>query len=125
MRKLIVFAALAALVDAHRRRWRRSATSHSRESRRSTKAGKAWTATVSVTIDKQPSAGRAPTIRLLNQLDQHRRHASSTSAHAPTRELGVYRARVAFPSAGTWRVVVIDRETDRAYSFGLTRVRAA
>ena len=38
---------------------------------------------------------------------------------------GVYTARVAFPSAGTWRVVVVDRETNRAYSFGLTRVRAA
>jgi hypothetical protein len=42
----------------------------------------------------------------------------------PTSQLGVYRARVAFPTAGTWRVVVIDRMTGRAYSFGRTAVRS-
>jgi hypothetical protein len=87
-----------------------------------TKAGKAWTAKVTVTIDRQASTGKAPTIRLLN-------NSISTAGRVvnvitkPTVMPGVYSARVAFPSAGTWRVVVVDRETGRAYSFGQTRVR--
>lgn len=85
-------------------------------------AGKAWTAIVTVTRDRQPDAGRAPTIRLLNNsISTASRVVNITTR--PTEMPGVYRARVAFPSAGTWRVVVIDRMTDRAYPFGETRVR--
>src|SRR5262245_55434098 len=89
-----------------------------------TTAGKAWTATVSVTIDRQPSTGKTPTIRLLNNSISTAGRVVSVATRT-TAMPGVYRARVAFPSAGTWRVVVVDRETNRAYSFGLTRVRAA
>jgi YtkA-like protein len=88
------------------------------------KAGKAWTATVTVTRDKQPDAGKAPTIRLLNNsIGTAGRvvNVTTTATDLP----GVYRARVAFPGAGTWRVVVVDRMTGRAYPFGRTRVRAA
>ena len=88
-----------------------------------TKAGKAWTATVSVTIDNQASTGRAPTIRLLNNSISTAGRVVNITTRA-TEMPGVYRARVAFPSAGTWRVVVVDRETGRAYSFGRTRVRS-
>ena len=42
-----------------------------------------------------------------------------------TLKTGVYRARLAFPSAGTWRVLVIDSETGHAYSFGRTLVTRA
>jgi hypothetical protein len=89
------------------------------------KAGQAWTATVTVTRDKQPDAGNAPTIRLINMA------VSSTSGSVvnirtrATSRIGVYRARVVFPRAGMWRVVVIDTMTSRAYSFGRTSVRAA
>jgi hypothetical protein len=88
------------------------------------KAGKAWRATVTVTRDKRPDGGKAPTIRLLNNsISTAGRVVNVTTT--PTELRGVYRARVAFPSAGTWRVVVVDRMTGRAYPFGRTRVRAA
>lgn len=86
------------------------------------KAGKAWTATVTVTRDRQPDAGQSPTIRLLNNSISTASRVVNIATR-PTEMAGVYRARVAFPSAGTWRVVVIDRMTDRAYPFGRTRVR--
>ena len=88
------------------------------------KAGKAWTATVSVTRDKHQDAGKAPTIRLLNNSISTAGRVVSIRT-TPTELPAVYRARVAFPSAGTWRVVVVDRMTGRAYPFGRTRVRAA
>jgi|GraSoiStandDraft_10_1057309.scaffolds.fasta_scaffold630570_2 hypothetical protein len=123
MRKLIVLAVLGAFVAAP------AASAKERNialagKPTSTSAGKAWRATVSITRDKQPDAGKAPTIRLIN-------NAVSTAGRVvniPTRttsSVGVYRARVVFPSAGTWRVVVIDTMTGRAYSFGRTSVRAA
>jgi len=42
-----------------------------------------------------------------------------------TGKIGVYRARIVFPNAGMWRVVVIDRMTGRAYPFGRLKVRTA
>jgi hypothetical protein len=87
-----------------------------------TMAGKAWTATVSITRDRQPDSGQAPTIRLLNNSISTAGRVVNVTTRA-TDTPGVYRARVAFPSAGIWRVVVIDRMTGRAYPFGQTRVR--
>ena len=122
MQKLIAFAVLAALATAP------AALAKERNIElmgkpSATKAGKLWTATVSVTIDRQPSTGRTPTIRLLNNSISSAGRVVNVTTRA-TAMPGVYRARVAFPSVGTWRVVVVDRETNRAYSFGLTRVRA-
>ena len=122
MRKLIVFAALAALicVPAALAKERNIALTGKPSV---AKAGQVWTATVSVTRDKQPQAGKAPTIRLINLAISSGGVVNVIAR--PTSQLGVYRARVAFPRAGTWRVVVVDRETGRAYSFGRTTVRAA
>lgn len=86
------------------------------------KAGKAWIATVTVTRDRQPDVGQSPTIRLLNNSISTAGRVVNVTTRA-TEMPGVYRARVAFPSAGMWRVVVIDRMTSRAYPFGQTRVR--
>jgi hypothetical protein len=121
MHKLIGLAAFAALVIAP------AAVAKERNialagKPATAKAGKAWTATVSVTIDRQPSTGKAPTIRLLNNSISSTGRVVNVTTN-PTEMPGVYRARVVFPSAGTWRVVVVDRETGRAYSFGSTRVR--
>ena len=84
------------------------------------RAHKAFTVTISVTRDKQPQAGKAPTVRLLS---------SSISVinitARETEQLGVYKARIVFPSAGMWRITVIDRMTGRAYPFGRLRVRTA
>ena len=122
MRKLIVFTALAALicVPAALAKERTVALAGKPSV---AKAGQAWTARVTVTIDKEPQAGKAPTIRLINLAISSGGVVNITAR--PTSTLGVYRARVAFPSAGIWRVVVIDRMTGRAFSFGRTTVRAA
>jgi hypothetical protein len=122
MRKLIALAVLAALATAPAALAKERNVALAGKPSVAT-AGKAWTATVSITRDKTLVAGRAPTIRLIN--------VSISSggvvniAARSTSQVGVYRARVAFPSAGLWRVVVVDRETGRAYSFGRTTVRAA
>jgi hypothetical protein len=123
MRKLIVCTALAAVicVPAALAKERNIALAGKPSV---AKAGQVWTATVSVTRDKQPQAGKAPTIRLISMSISTAGRVVNISAR-PTAKLGVYRARVAFPSAGLWRVVVIDTMTGRAYSFGRTTVRAA
>ena len=123
MRKLIAFAALTAVVAAP------AALAKERNialtgKPTATKAGKAWTATVSVTRDRQPDAGAAPTVRLISQTVSTSGRVVNVVAR-PTEEVGVYKARMKFPSAGVWRVVVIDAMTGRAYSFGRTTVRAA
>ncbi len=119
MRKLIALAALAALVSVP------AALAKERNMAltgvpTAPKAGKAFTVTISATRDRQPAAGKAPTVRLLS---------SSISVinitARETEQIGVYRARIVFPNAGTWRIVVIDRMTGRAYPFGRVRVRAS
>jgi hypothetical protein len=122
MRKLIAFTALAAVICAPAALAKeRNLTLAGKPA--ATKAGKAWTATVSVKIDNEPQAGKAPMIRLINMSISTASRVVNITAR-PTSQLGVYRARVAFPTAGTWRVVVIDRMTGRAYSFGRTAVRS-
>jgi hypothetical protein len=117
MRKLVVLAALAALVavPAALAKERNVALTGVPTA---PKAGKAFTVTISVTRDKQPDAGKAPIVRLLS---------SSVSVinitARETERIGIYKARIVFPSAGMWRIVVIDRMTGRAYPFGRTRVR--
>ena len=124
MRKLIVLGVLAAFVAAPAALAKeRNIALAGKPS--ATKAGVAWTATVRVTRDKMPDSGRAPTIRLINlAVSNTGSNVVNITARA-TSQIGVYRARVAFPRAGTWRVVVIDTMTGRAYSFGRTTVRAA
>ena len=122
MRKLMAFGVLAALVIAP------AALAKERNialaGKPSTaKAGQAWTATISITRDKSPVTGKAPTVRLIN-VSISSGGVVNVTARATAR-VGVYRARVAFPSAGIWRVVVVDRETGRAYSFGRTTVTRA
>ena len=122
MRRLIVLATLAALVAAP------AALAKERNIAlkgvpSSTTAGKASIAIISVTRDRVPQAGRAPTVRLINNSISTAGRVVNIVSSA-TSSVGVYRARVVFPSAGTWRIVVIDRETGRAYSFGRINVRA-
>jgi hypothetical protein len=83
------------------------------------KAGQAWNAMISVKMDGKLSPGRAPVVRLIS--------TRGRTVNVPSRATltaGIYRARFAFPTAGTWRVIVIDRETGRAYEFARLKVRA-
>ena len=122
MRKLIALAVLAAFATAPAALAKERNVALAGKPSVAT-AGQAWTATVSITRDKTPVTGRAPTIRLIN-VSISSGGVVNITARA-TSQVGVYRARVAFPSAGLWRVVVVDRMTGRAYSFGRTTVRAA
>ena len=121
MRKLVAFAALAALVAAP------AAIAKERNLALTgkpsvTTAGKASQVTVSVTRDKQPDAGRSPIVRLVSSSSVSTSRRVVNIVARATTKMGVYRARVVFPSAGTWRVTVIDATTGRAYPFGTTRV---
>jgi hypothetical protein len=84
------------------------------------KAGQPWTAMISVKMDGRYTIGKAPSVRVINTAGKVLAIAST-----PTSRAGVYRARVVFPAAGTWRVIVLDRETGRSYEFHRMRVRAA
>jgi len=122
MRKLIAFAAFAALVSAP------AAVAKERNLALSgmpavATAGKAVSATVTVTRDKQPDAGKAPTIRLIS--NEVSTAGVVNVATRPTATIGVYKARVVFPRAGMWRVAVVDRMTGRSYPFGRVKVQAA
>ena len=121
MRKVVAFAALAALVAAP------AAIAKERNLALTgkpsvTTAGKASQVTVSVTRDKQPDAGRSPIVRLVSSSSVSTSSRVVNIVARATTKMGVYRARVVFPSAGTWRVTVIDATTGRAYPFGTTRV---
>ena len=84
------------------------------------KAGQAWTATIKVTIDGTLVEGMGPMVRIVSSSGKTIRVASQATSKA-----GIYRARVVFPTAGTWRVLVLDRYSGRSYEFNRVRVRAA
>ena len=118
MRKLIVLVAFVLLVPAVALAKERNIALTGVPT--APQADKAFTATVSVTRDKTPVAGKAPIVRLLSSSIS----VINITARATDR-IGVYRARIVFPNAGMWRVVVIDRMTGRAYPFGRVRVRTS
>ena len=120
MRKLIVLGVLAAFVSAPAALAKeRNIALAGKPS--ATKAGVAWTATVRVTRDKMPDAGRAPTIRLINlAVSNTGSNVVNITARA-TSQVGVYRARVVFPRAGTWRWTIWDGFS-RTHTYAPVRV---
>jgi len=118
MRKLIVVLGVAALVSAP------AALAKERNVSMigapvAPKAGQAWTATIAVKMDGQYTIGKAPAVRIVSRAGR-----ALTVLSSPTPRAGIYRARVMFPAAGTWRVLVVDRETGRSYEFHRMTVRA-
>jgi hypothetical protein len=118
MRKLLVLLALAALVPATAALAKERNVSMS-GAPVAPKAGHAWTATIAVKMDGRYRPGKAPAVRLINGAGK-----VWTTTSTPTLRAGIYRARLMFPAAGMWRVLVVDRETGRAYEFRRMRVRA-
>jgi hypothetical protein len=119
MRKLVVLVALGALVAVP------AALAKERNltmigAPLAPKAGQGWNVTISVKIDGTlvDTPGRAPVVRIINGV------RTVEVQSLPTAKAGIYRARVVFPKAGMWRVVVVDRETGRAYEFHRMRVQA-
>jgi len=118
MRKLIVVLGAAALVSAP------AALAKERNVSMigapvAPRAGQAWTATIAVKMDGRYTVGKSPVVRLINPAG---RVLSIVSR--PTSKAGIYRARIMFRTVGTWRVLVLDRETGRAYEFRKMNVRA-
>jgi hypothetical protein len=117
MRKLIAVLAVAALASAP------AALAKERNVKMfgptSATAGKAWNGTISVKIDGKPADGMGPMVRIIS--------GSGQTISIPSRatgKTGIYRVRVVFPSAGTWRVIVVDRYSGRAYEFARMKVQA-
>lgn len=87
----------------------------------SPKAGQAWMLTIKVTIDAQAVNDDAigPMVRVVNAAGKTRYvHSQATD------DAGVFQARIVFARAGTYRVLVVDRYSGRAYPMRPVRVRA-
>jgi hypothetical protein len=118
MRKLVVLLVVSGLVSAP------AALAKERNvsmigAPAAPKAGQAWTATIAVKMDGRYTTGRSPAVRLIDRAGK-----VVTVSSLPTVRAGIYRARLVFPTAGTWRVLVLDRETGRSYEFQRMQVRA-
>ena len=118
MRKLIVALSAVALVAAP------AALAKERNvsltgAPAAAKAGHAWVATISVKMDGHYVIGKAPSVRLINAAGR-----AITIVSTPTSRTGIYRARLMAPTAGMWRVLVVDRMTGRSYEFRRMLVRA-
>jgi hypothetical protein len=118
MRKLIAFFSIAAVVAVP------AALAKERNVQMfgapvAPRVGQAFNATISVKIDGKLQPGKSPTVRLISALGRTLNVPSRATLRA-----GIYRARVVIPTAGTWRVIVVDRETGRAYEFARMKVRA-
>ena len=119
MRKLSVLAVLAALVAAP------AATAKERNITMAAadvapKAGRPWTATLRVVVDGTPAPGVGPMVRIVSRAGKTVYIASRRTAKA-----GIYVARIVFPTAGSWRLIAVDRYSGRAYEFKRVTVRAA
>ena len=118
MRRLSVLVVLAALVVAPTALAKeRNITMTAADV--APKAGHAWLATLRVAIDGKPSPGVGPMVRIIR--------ASKTVyiASKPTSRAGIYLVRIVFPTAGTWRLIAVDRYSGRSYEFKRVTVRAA
>ena len=76
------------------------------------KAGQVWTATLKVLIDGEPADGLGPMVRIVSRTGK-----TVYIASKPTSQAGIYRARIVFPNAGTWRVIALDRYRGGSYEF--------
>jgi hypothetical protein len=121
MRKLIAAVGLALLVASPAALAKERNVQLSRTPA-SPKAGQAWMATISVKVDGRlvPSPGKTPVVRLVSVAGKVVNVVSESATKA-----GIYHARVVFPRAGMWRVLVVDRMTGRSYEFGRVKVGAA
>jgi hypothetical protein len=119
MRKLTVLAVLTAFVLAP--------TALAKERNMSMasadvapRAGHPWFATFRVVIDGHPAPGMGPMVRIVNRVGK-----TIYIASRPTPKKGTYVARIVFPTAGSWRVIAVDRYNGRSYEFKPVTVRAA
>jgi hypothetical protein len=118
MRKALILAAAVALVSASTALAGGWATVKLSSSPKNLSAGEPWIVDITVLqhgLATQPLSGLKPrlTIRRVatartTSSNLGRPFVSRTFATKPTTRPGVYRARVLFPAAGTWRYEVYD-----------------
>jgi hypothetical protein len=134
VRKSLIIAAVVALVCASTVFAGGWATVKLNSSPKGLTADEPWTVDITVLqhgVASQPLCCLKPTVTI-------RRIASVRSTSAirkpltfrarPTSRIGVYRARVVFPSAGTWRYEVFDAFTEyggaRTHKFAQVKILA-
>jgi len=83
------------------------------------KAGQPWLATIRVVMDGHPAPGLGPMVRIVKG------GKTVYIASRRTAKAGMYVARIVFPTAGSWRVIAVDRYSGRSYEFKRVTVRAA
>ena len=127
MRQLVVAAlALAVLVPATALAggW---ATVKLSSTPTGAKAGVPWVVQLTVLQHGQtPLAGVKPTVTIRKLAAVRSTTGNTVFAARPTGRTGVYRARVVFPSAGTWRFAVYDGFTQyggaRTHTFAPVKI---
>jgi YtkA-like protein len=125
MKKLVVVAAVALVTAGAAQAGNWASVELAAVPPAGVQAGKAWTATFSVLrhgLASQPVDGVQPTLTIKNTASGE----AETFRATPVGKPGVYRARVVFPSAGTWSYAIYDGFTwyghAQTHEFGLLRV---
>jgi hypothetical protein len=135
--KTLIIAAAAALVCAGTALAGGWATVQLSSSPKGLSAGDPWVVNIRVLqhgLASQPLCCLKPTVAI-RRVGQSRSTSVSLTQKAltfrarPTSRIGVYRARVVFPSAGTWRYEVYDAFTAyggaRTHTFGPVRIASS
>jgi hypothetical protein len=120
MRKALILAAVGALVLTSTALAGGWATVKLSSSPKNVSAGEPWIVEIKVLqhgLATQPLGGLKPTLTIRKVLSARtissslKEPLSRTFSAKATSRVGVYRARVVFPSAGTWRYEVYDAFT--------------
>jgi len=135
MRKLVILAAVGALVCTSTALAGGWATVKLSSSPKNVSAGDPWIVDVTVLqhgLASQPLAGLKPTVTIRRATSPrttssvHKEPAVRTFKARATSRVGVYRARVVFPAAGAWRYEVFDGFTEyggaRTHTFKAVRI---
>ena len=138
MRRAVMLAAVVALVCASTALAGGWATVKLSSSPRSVSAGEPWIVDVTVLqhgLATQPLCCLKPTVTIRKVVAARTTSSSlkeplvRTFKARPTGKVGVYRARVVFPGAGTWRYEVYDAFTAyggaRTHRFKPVRIAAS
>jgi hypothetical protein len=135
MRKALILAGAVALVGASTALAGGWATVKLSSSPKDVSAGDPWIVDVTVLqhgLASQPLAGLRPTVTIRRVTSarttssEHKEPVARTFKAKATDRVGVYRARVVFPTAGAWRYEVFDGFTEyggaRTHRFKAVRI---
>ena len=135
MRKSLIIAAVVALICASTALAGNWATVRLSSSPKGVTADEPWVVDITVLqhgLASQPMCCLKPTVTIRRVASVHSTSAIGkkllTFRARPTSRTGVYRARIVFPSAGTWRYEVFDAFTAfggaRTHTFAAVKILA-